>query len=60
MPFAVTDSNWDDDDDVALVELGAQSVIEREGLKVEVRETELNLQCWRRVIEEEEKDDDEV
>ncbi|KAI5348433.1 hypothetical protein L3X38_001320 [Prunus dulcis] len=45
---------------VALVELGAQSVIEREGLEVEVRETELNLQRWRRVIEEEEKDDDEV
>ncbi|CAB4262024.1 unnamed protein product [Prunus armeniaca] len=60
MPFAVTDSNWDDDDDVALVELGAQSVIEREGLEVEVRETLLNLQRWRRVIEEEEKDDDEV
>ena len=60
MPSAAANSNWDNDDDVALVELGAQSVIEREGLEVEVRETELNLQRWRRVIEEEERDDDEV
>lgn len=43
----------DREEDV-LAELEAQSVNKREDFEGEVRETELNLQGWRRLTEEEE------
>lgn len=44
----------DREDDV-LAELEAQSVNKRDRFEGEVRETELNLQGWRRLTEEEEE-----